>query len=65
MDVRNTLIAAGLSYIEHLRPSYFLLENVPSTATHPLCGREADGEVTGGIEWGMHKFIMRTSLDLG
>lgn len=65
MDLRHTLIAVVLSFVELLEPSYFVFENVPNAAMHRLCGQETAGVVTGGIDFGLHKFIMRTSLDLG
>lgn len=64
-DVRNTLIATCLSFVEHFRPSYVVIENVANMARFKLCGREKDGKIADGIEWGTHKFVLRTFLDLG
>lgn len=64
-DVRNTLIAVTMAYVEHLLPSRVVIENVGNMATFPLRGKEVDGKVIGGVEWGTHKFILRTFLDLG
>lgn len=64
-DVRNTLIATCLSYVEHFRPSYVVIENVANMAKFKLAGKERDGKIAGGIEWGTAKFVLRTFLDLG
>jgi len=53
-----------LSYVEHYRPSYFLLENVDGMTdfkfSEDLPG--AKGEV---IKWGMIKYILRVLIALG
>ncbi|KAI8929735.1 hypothetical protein BC831DRAFT_547452 [Entophlyctis helioformis] len=65
-DIKNTLVASSLSYVEFYKPDYFLLENVRNLLSYKLGGKQDGvGRIKGGIEMGMLKFILRTlhSLD--
>ncbi|KAF8317753.1 S-adenosyl-L-methionine-dependent methyltransferase [Cantharellus anzutake] len=65
-DRRNMLIASGLSLVECFKPTYVIIENVINMARFPLQGKDAkNGKIEGGISWGVHKFVIRTLLDLG
>ncbi|QRV90058.1 DNA (cytosine-5-)-methyltransferase [Ceratobasidium sp. AG-Ba] len=74
-DPRSAMVAAVLSAVEHYRPKYFLIENVPDALTHKLAGPpvragSADSEDTldspiNQIEQGILRFLIRTALDLG
>lgn len=56
-----------LSYVEHYRPSYFLLENVIGLLAFPLKGRMVGRTFAKneGIRMGVCKFIIRTLTCLG
>ncbi|KLO19271.1 S-adenosyl-L-methionine-dependent methyltransferase [Schizopora paradoxa] len=64
-DIRHTLIPNMISYVEHYRPKYFLLENVVGLLHFRLKGKQEGRRITGGIESGMVKFIMRALTELG
>lgn len=67
--------------MERLRPSFVIgrsrftfsehilmldpVENVVEMARFPLKAWDENGILKGGIEFGTHKFIVRTLLDLG
>lgn len=56
-----------LSYVEHYRPNYFLLENVAGLLDYPLMSTSGkDGRsLEGGIKSGVVKFLARTLIALG
>ncbi|KAG8795276.1 hypothetical protein FRC16_010154, partial [Serendipita sp. 398] len=60
-DARTGLVLAILSLIDHYRPKFFLIENVPGMLTHRAVDRET-GEVVSGA---MVKIILRTLTTLG
>ncbi|KAJ2307369.1 hypothetical protein IWW54_004410, partial [Coemansia sp. RSA 2705] len=65
-DIKTSLIANALSYVDFYRPSYFLLENVRGLLNYRLGGVQVGpGRVKGGIEMGMLKFIMRALTTMG
>ncbi|KAJ1983305.1 hypothetical protein H4R34_001360 [Dimargaris verticillata] len=65
-DIKNTLIATSLSYVDFYRPRYFLLENVRGMLQFRLGGSQTGAtRVTGGIEFGVLKFIMRALTSMG
>ncbi|KAF8965236.1 S-adenosyl-L-methionine-dependent methyltransferase [Flammula alnicola] len=66
-DVRSTMPANMLSYVEHYEPNYFLLENVFGLLAHKFYAkRETDlGIVESEIQCGMVKFVARTLIALG
>ncbi len=68
-DIKNTLVATCLSYVDFYRPTYFLLENVRGMLNFRLGGTQQPGskKIEGGIKFGVLKFIIRclTSMGLG
>ncbi|KAJ1968533.1 hypothetical protein H4R35_006401, partial [Dimargaris xerosporica] len=65
-DIKNTLIATSLSYVDFYRPRYFLLENVRGMLQFRLGGTQTGAaRVTGGIEFGVLKFIIRALTSMG
>ncbi|KAJ2279034.1 hypothetical protein J3F81_000148 [Coemansia sp. RSA 371] len=65
-DIKTSLIANALSYVDFYRPSYFLLENVRGLLNYRLGGVQVGpGKVKGGIEMGMLKFILRALTTMG
>ncbi|KAJ2006900.1 hypothetical protein GGI04_001720 [Coemansia thaxteri] len=65
-DIKTSLVANALSYVDFYRPTYFLLENVRGLLTYRLGGFQiGPGKVGGGIEMGMLKFILRTLTTMG
>ncbi|ORX99839.1 S-adenosyl-L-methionine-dependent methyltransferase [Basidiobolus meristosporus CBS 931.73] len=65
-DIKNSLIATSLSYVDYYRPEYFLLENVRGMLAFKL-GGEQDGtnRIKGGIKMGVVKFILRALTSMG
>ncbi|KAI8593056.1 hypothetical protein BDZ88DRAFT_183954 [Geranomyces variabilis] len=59
-DIKNTLIAASLSYVEFFRPKYFLLENVRGLTDFELGGVLDGDRLSGGIQLGVVKLIVKT-----
>ncbi|KAJ3157458.1 hypothetical protein HDU86_003350 [Geranomyces michiganensis] len=59
-DIKNTLIATSLSYVEFFRPRYFLLENVRGLTDFELGGVQVGDKMTGGIALGVVKLIVKT-----
>lgn len=50
----------------HLIDQPGLVENVVAMAAFPLQARDGEnGTLKDGINWGTHKFILRTLMDLG
>ncbi|KAJ9073953.1 hypothetical protein DSO57_1011171 [Entomophthora muscae] len=65
-DIKNSLIATTLSYVDFYRPKYFLLENVRGLLNFRLGGNQAGiNRVEGGIKMGYVKFIMRCLTHMG
>ncbi|KAJ1736235.1 hypothetical protein LPJ61_000019 [Coemansia biformis] len=65
-DIKTSLIANALSYVDFYRPTYFLLENVRGLLQYRLGGVQVGpGRVSGGIEMGMLKFILRALTTMG
>ncbi|KAJ2852696.1 hypothetical protein IWW36_000053 [Coemansia brasiliensis] len=65
-DIKTSLIANALSYVDFYRPTYFLLENVRGLLNYRLGGVQVGpGRVKGGIEMGMLKFILRALTTMG
>ncbi|KAJ1823141.1 hypothetical protein LPJ60_001754 [Coemansia sp. RSA 2675] len=65
-DIKTSLVANALSYVDFYRPTYFLLENVRGLLSYRLGGVQVGpGRVSGGIEMGMLKFILRTLTTMG
>ncbi|KAJ2880862.1 hypothetical protein FB639_002739 [Coemansia asiatica] len=65
-DIKTSLIANALSYVDFYRPTYFLLENVRGLLNYRLGGIQlGKGRIGGGIEMGMLKFILRTLTTMG
>ncbi|KAJ2227696.1 hypothetical protein GGF40_000060 [Coemansia sp. RSA 1286] len=65
-DIKTSLIANALSYVDFYRPTYFLLENVRGLLNYKLGGIQlGKGRIGGGIEMGMLKFILRTLTTMG
>ncbi|KAI7834959.1 hypothetical protein BX661DRAFT_175843 [Kickxella alabastrina] len=65
-DIKTSLIANALSYVDFYRPSYFLLENVRGLLNYRLGGVQiGKGRIGGGIEMGVLKFILRTLTNMG
>jgi DNA (cytosine-5)-methyltransferase 1 len=65
-SIKNSLLATYLSYVDHYRPKYFLLENVQDLLIHRLGSSQINIHQTrGGIEMGSAKFIIRALTSLG
>jgi DNA (cytosine-5)-methyltransferase 1 len=65
-SIKNSLLATYLSYVDHYRPKYFLLENVQALLNHRLGSSQVNIHITkGGIEMGSAKFIIRALTSLG
>lgn len=65
-DVKNSLIATALSYVDFYRPEYFLLENVRGLLSFRLNGRQVgENKISGGIKMGAVKFIVRSLTSMG
>ncbi|KAJ3126613.1 hypothetical protein HK098_007368 [Nowakowskiella sp. JEL0407] len=64
-DVKNSLVATHISYVDFYRPDYFLLENVRGLVTFKLGGEQAGtNRISGGIQMGVVKFIIRALLSM-
>lgn len=65
-SIKNSLLTTLLSYVDHYRPKYFLLENVRGLLHHRLGStQKTKSTVTGGIEQGSVKFILRALTSMG
>jgi DNA (cytosine-5)-methyltransferase 1 len=65
-SIKNSLLTTYLSYVDHYRPKYFLLENVQALLKHRLGSSQVNiHRTTGGIEMGTAKFIIRALTSLG
>lgn len=61
------MLTTFLSYVDHYRPKYFLLENVRGLLQHRLGStqKKVGFGVKGGIQQGSVKFILRALTSLG
>ncbi|CAE6460712.1 unnamed protein product [Rhizoctonia solani] len=74
-DPRSTMIIAVMAAIDHYRPKYFVIENVPNALTSKILGpakragsadsTETDYSDENYIEQGLLRFVIRAALDLG
>ncbi|KAF5373890.1 hypothetical protein D9758_000794 [Tetrapyrgos nigripes] len=65
-DIRCTLPTNMLSYLEFYEPDYFLLENVVGLLGYSCrATQKSVHKISGGIEMGMVKLIVRALLALG
>lgn len=64
-DIKNSLIATSLSYVDFYRPDYFLLENVRGLIEFKLGGEQDGLRIVGGIKQGVLKFIIRSLTRMG
>lgn len=65
-SIKNSLLTTLLSYVDHYQPKYFLLENVRGLLNHRLgSNQKTKSTVTGGIEQGSVKFILRALTSMG
>ncbi|CAJ0911529.1 1777_t:CDS:2, partial [Entrophospora sp. SA101] len=64
-DIKNSLVATALSYVDFYRPDYFLLENVRGMLSFRLGGEQDGIKIKGGIKMGVIKFILRSLTALG
>ncbi|KAL5350845.1 hypothetical protein ACLOAV_004416 [Pseudogymnoascus australis] len=66
-SIKNSLLTTFLSYVDHYRPKYFLLENVRGLLQHRLGStqKKVGYGVQGGIQQGSVKFILRALTSLG
>ncbi|KFZ05087.1 hypothetical protein V501_08686 [Pseudogymnoascus sp. VKM F-4519 (FW-2642)] len=66
-SIKNSLLTTFLSYVDHYRPKYFLLENVRGLLQHRLGStqKKSGPGVQGGIQQGSVKFILRALTSLG
>lgn len=63
---KNSLITTFLSYVDHYRPKYFLLENVRGLLQHRLgSSQRTKHTLKGAIEQGSVKVILRALTSLG
>nr|CAB09661.1 DNA-C5-methyltransferase [Ascobolus immersus] len=64
-DIKNSLVATFLSYVDHYKPRFVLLENVKGLITTKLGNsKNAEGKWEGGISNGVVKFIYRTLISM-
>ncbi|KAG0339389.1 DNA (cytosine-5)-methyltransferase 1 [Podila horticola] len=65
-ELKNSLIATSMSYVDYYRPNYFLLENVRGMIAYKLGGRRSsEGKHVGGMGMGVVKFILRCLTAMG
>ncbi|CAG8618202.1 1992_t:CDS:2, partial [Diversispora eburnea] len=64
-DIKNSLVATALSYVDFYRPEYFLLENVRGMLCFRLGGEQDGVKIKGGIKMGVVKFILRALTAMG
>ncbi|KAG0303676.1 hypothetical protein BGZ98_006409 [Dissophora globulifera] len=57
--------ATSLSYVDFYKPKYFLLENVQGMLRFKLGMSAVKGQLTGGIQQGVVKFIVRSLTAMG
>jgi hypothetical protein len=63
--IRSLLPSVMLSFAEHYRPQYFLLENVRRYLNFPLLAEQDGHALKGGIQYGMLKKTCRVLIALG
>jgi DNA (cytosine-5)-methyltransferase 1 len=64
-DIKNSLVATALSYVDFYRPEFFLLENVRGMLSFRLGGKQDGCRILGGIKMGVIKFIIRSLTAMG
>ncbi|CAE6445450.1 unnamed protein product [Rhizoctonia solani] len=74
-DPRTTMIIATMSAIDHYKPKYFVIENVPNALMSKILGparragstdsSETDYSEENYIEQGLFRFVTRAALDIG
>ncbi|PKY44169.1 S-adenosyl-L-methionine-dependent methyltransferase, partial [Rhizophagus irregularis] len=64
-DIKNSLVATALSYVDFYRPEFFLLENVRGMLSFRLGGKQDGNKILGGIKMGVIKFIIRSLTAMG
>ncbi|KDQ61172.1 hypothetical protein JAAARDRAFT_173758 [Jaapia argillacea MUCL 33604] len=63
-DLRSSLICNFMSWVDHYRPKYFLLENVLGLLSHRVGGTQDGRRIVDGVKQGMVKFILRAATSL-
>ncbi|KAJ7665420.1 S-adenosyl-L-methionine-dependent methyltransferase [Mycena polygramma] len=64
-DHKSNLILTAASYVDHFKPDFFFLENVPGFLRYNLLAEQASRyRVEGGIEMGGIKLLLRALLDM-
>uniref|UniRef100_A0A0W0FRZ2 Cytosine-specific methyltransferase n=1 Tax=Moniliophthora roreri TaxID=221103 RepID=A0A0W0FRZ2_MONRR len=65
-DTKSNLFFNALSWIDFLNPDYAIFENVPGFLSHRLkASQNGQGKLTGGLEQGGLKFLLRALLEMG
>lgn len=65
-SIKNSLLTVYLSLLDHYQPAHFMLENVKDLLYHRLGStQKTKHKVSGGIESGSVKFIIRALMSLG
>ena len=65
-DVKNELILTVLSWVDYLKPKYCVFENVKGFLQYNLMAVQTSRHrVTGGIDKGGLKFLIRSLITLG
>lgn len=65
-DPKNCQILVALSYVEHYRPKFFVLENVVHIVSWRLMATQrGQGRIRGGIEYGGLRLVIAILLELG
>lgn len=65
-DLRNELFLNTISWVDHLRPKYVLFENVEGFVSYRINAVQIDKHmVSGGIEQGGLKFLLRALVSMG
>ncbi|KAF9200850.1 hypothetical protein BGZ49_008924 [Haplosporangium sp. Z 27] len=64
-DLKNSLIATAMSYVDIYRPQYFLLENVRGMLSFRLGKVKINNKWEGGIQMGVVKFVVRCLTAMG
>lgn len=65
-DGKSSLILTALSYVDFLKPSYCIFENVRGFLHYKLRARQAGKySVKGGISMGGLKLVAAALLDMG
>ncbi|KAF9437753.1 hypothetical protein BGZ76_011283 [Entomortierella beljakovae] len=64
-DIKNSLIATSMSYVDFYKPQYFLLENVRGMLQFRLGKSKVNNKWEGGIHMGVIKFVIRCLTAMG